>query len=36
MELRMQLLPYLHSAFVRYHHEGLPPFRALVMDSPDG
>ena len=35
MELRMQLLPYLHSAFVRYHHEGLPPFRALVMDWPD-
>ena len=31
----MQLLPYLHSAFVRYHHEGLPPFRALVMDWPD-
>ena len=34
MELRMKLVPYLHSAFVRYHSEGLPPFRALVMDSP--
>jgi alpha-D-xyloside xylohydrolase len=32
MELRMQLLPYLHAAFVRYHREGIPPFRALVMD----
>src|SRR5438874_8792620 len=35
LELRMQFLPLLHAAFVRYHHEGLPPFRALVMDYPD-
>lgn len=35
IELRMRLLPYLHAAFVRYHREGLPPFRALVMDHPD-
>lgn len=35
MELRMRLLPYIHAAFVRYHREGLPPFRALVMDWPD-
>jgi alpha-D-xyloside xylohydrolase len=35
MELRMQLLPYLHAAFARYHREGLPPFRALVMDWPE-
>jgi alpha-D-xyloside xylohydrolase len=35
MELRMRLIPYLHAAFVRYHREGLPPFRALVMDYPD-
>ncbi|HEY3840565.1 MAG TPA: TIM-barrel domain-containing protein [Bryobacteraceae bacterium] len=35
MELRMRLIPYLHAAFVRYHREGLPPFRALVMDHPD-
>ena len=34
MELRMRLIPYLHAAFVRYHREGLPPFRALVMDYP--
>lgn len=35
LELRMQLVPYLHAAFVRYHREGLPPFRPLVMDVPD-
>ncbi len=35
LELRMKLIPYLHAAFVRYHREGLPPFRALVMDYPD-
>ncbi len=35
IELRMQLLPYLYSAFVRYHESGLPPFRALVMDYPN-
>jgi alpha-D-xyloside xylohydrolase len=35
IELRMRLVPYLHAAFVRYHREGLPPFRGLVMDYPD-
>lgn len=35
IDLRMQLIPYLYSAFVRYHREGLPPFRALVMDYPE-
>jgi alpha-D-xyloside xylohydrolase len=35
LELRMRFVPYLHAAFVRYHREGLPPFRALVMDFPD-
>jgi alpha-D-xyloside xylohydrolase len=35
MELRMRLVPYIHAAFVRYHREGVPPFRALVMDHPD-
>jgi alpha-D-xyloside xylohydrolase len=35
MELRMRLIPYLHAAFVRYRREGLPPFRALVLDYPD-
>lgn len=31
---RMRLLPYLYSAFVRYHETGVPPFRALVVDYP--
>lgn len=35
IELRMQLVPYVYSAFVRYHLEGLPPVRALVMDYPE-
>ena len=35
IELRMRFIPYLHAAFVRYHQEGLPPLRALVMDYPD-
>jgi alpha-D-xyloside xylohydrolase len=34
IELRMKLIPYLHAAFVRYHLEGIPPFRALIMDFP--
>lgn len=34
IELRMQFIPYLQAAFARYHREGLPPFRALVMDYP--
>jgi len=35
IELRMQLVPYLYSAFVRYHETGIPPFRAVVIDYPD-
>ena len=35
LQLRMKFIPWLHAAFVRYHREGLPPFRALVMDYPD-
>jgi alpha-D-xyloside xylohydrolase len=31
---RMQLTPYLRSAFARYRQDGTPPFRALVMDAP--
>lgn len=31
----MSLLPYLYAAFARYHFEGQPPFRPLVMDFPD-
>ncbi|MDR3792324.1 MAG: glycoside hydrolase family 31 protein [Terracidiphilus sp.] len=31
---RMQLIPYLRSAFARYREDGMPPFRALVVDYP--
>ncbi|MFP5227338.1 MAG: TIM-barrel domain-containing protein [Acidobacteriota bacterium] len=31
---RMQLVPYLTSAFQRYAADGVPPFRALVLDTP--
>jgi alpha-D-xyloside xylohydrolase len=31
---RMQLVPYLYTAFFRYAEEGIPPFRALVVDYP--
>ncbi len=30
--LRRKLVPYLYSAFARYHLDGIPPFRSLVMD----
>jgi alpha-D-xyloside xylohydrolase len=30
----MSLLPYLYAAFARYHFEGIPPFRALMLDYP--
>jgi alpha-D-xyloside xylohydrolase len=32
---RMQMLPYLLSAFQRYEQDGTPPFRALALDYPD-
>jgi alpha-D-xyloside xylohydrolase len=32
---RMQLVPYLTVAFERYAEDGTPPFRALVLDSPN-
>jgi len=35
IELRMMLIPYIHAAFVRYKQQGIPPFRALVMDYPN-
>ena len=31
---RYQLLPYLYSAFHRYHDEGLPPVRSLLLEFP--
>jgi hypothetical protein len=34
-KLRMKLVPYLYSAFVKYSLDGTPPFRALVMDYPN-
>jgi len=34
-EIRMSLLPYLYSAFVKYWKEGIPPIRALVFDYND-
>ncbi|MDR1928180.1 MAG: glycoside hydrolase [Oscillospiraceae bacterium] len=33
-ELRMELLPYLYTAFRRYRDEGIPPVRALLLDDP--
>lgn len=30
--VRMSLVPYLYSAFYRYHTEGVPPVRAVVSD----
>lgn len=32
---RMQLIPYLLSAFERYAADGTPPFRSLVLDHPE-
>jgi alpha-D-xyloside xylohydrolase len=31
---RYTLLPYLYSAFQRYHEEGLPPVRSLLLEFP--
>lgn len=31
---RMSLIPYLYAAFSQYHNEGIPPFRALIVDYP--
>jgi alpha-D-xyloside xylohydrolase len=35
LDLRASLVPYLYTAFHRYAVEGVPPFRALVMDHPE-
>ena len=32
VKLRMRLLPYLYSAFARYHFDGTPPFRAMALE----
>ena len=30
--LREKLLPYLYTAFAKYHFDGIPPYRSLFMD----
>lgn len=35
INLRMQLIPYLYSAFFTYQQQGVPPFRPLIMDYPN-
>lgn len=32
---RYALLPYLYSSFQKYHNEGLPPVRSLLLDFPE-
>ena len=32
IKLRMRLLPYIYTAFARYHFEGTPPIRAMVLE----
>jgi alpha-D-xyloside xylohydrolase len=32
---RYALLPYLYASFHKYHNEGLPPVRALLLDFPN-
>ena len=31
--LRMRLLPYIYTAFAEYHFKGIPPFRAMELES---
>ena len=35
LQLRMQFVPYLYSAFNEYHATGKPPIRAIVLDWPE-
>lgn len=35
MRLRMQLTPYLYTAFAQYYFEGTPPFRAMALEPHD-
>lgn len=32
-QLRLRLLPYLYTAFANYHLEGIPPIRAMILES---
>lgn len=33
IQLRTQLLPYIYTAFYNYNQKGIPPFRAMVLES---
>lgn len=35
LNFMMSLIPYLYNAYADYHFNGIPPFRALVMDYPN-
>lgn len=35
LNIRTSLIPYLYSAYYRYHKEGIPPVRALICDFCD-
>lgn len=32
IQLRMQLIPYLYTAFAQYNQKGIPPFRAMILE----
>lgn len=31
--LRMQLIPYFYTEFAKYHYDGMPPFRSMVLEE---
>ncbi|HKH90221.1 MAG TPA: TIM-barrel domain-containing protein [Gemmatimonadaceae bacterium] len=33
MQLRIRLLPYIYTAFARYHFDGIPPVRAMALEK---
>jgi alpha-D-xyloside xylohydrolase len=33
IQLRMQLLPYLYTAFAQYHRNGIPPIRSMLLEG---
>jgi alpha-D-xyloside xylohydrolase len=35
IDMRMSLLPYVYAAYAKYHFDGTPVFRPLVMDYPN-